>query len=128
MHGHVPRADSTGVAASQVERGKIGRIQVHVLRNGTSLQQEPERNMKLREIYWAHNSRAQNSNASGIDQRAGHIVNREPPDEFGADVTVMRPLIRVRGIVAGIERRVTAPCNREITSIDFRPPGEIKQG
>src|SRR5262249_17577872 len=114
----VLRVNSTGVAAIQVERREISRIQVHILRNRATHQPEPERNMKLREIYWAHNSRAQNSNASGIDQRAGHVVNREPSDEFGADVTVMRPLICVRGIVAGIERRVTAPCNRECTSMD----------
>src|SRR5262249_388765 len=101
---------------------------MHFFWNRASFQSEHERNMQVRETDWPHDSRSQNPDASGIDQRAGNVVNREPSDEFSADVSLMRPLICVRGIVAGIERRVTTPCNRKFTAIDFRPPGEIEQG
>jgi hypothetical protein len=121
---HVWRFDLDGRAAVEVKSRNRQRREIHSLRNRAVAEHDRKTNANITQIKRAGDACSEYSHAVGVNQRDGLVINRKPSYEPGTDVAIVRPILRVRGVIARIqglrtvcqrsqiERESNCPCRR----------------
>ena len=94
--------DLADVASIQIEMRNFSLFEDDSLSDRTLAHRQRERDSNVRQIEAADDPRAQDFDSRTIDELRGRGIFAEPRYKRGADVSLMRPLVRVPGVVARI--------------------------